>query len=382
MPCRIELFQEAVAGFKAFGVPLVSLKNGLAAPSGYSDDIGAYYFVQKIAGLTGFQVGQCVDAFYFGMIAIALLAGGLGVMRLYPEWRHRLVFFCYMALSALISLKIGDVYISQAALVLALLPWGLFLFFRDEPCRAPGPSPVSLSIFTLAAGLLCGVGHHIRGHAGTGVILFVGLSILLSRGLPRRSKILGAGLMILGFLVPFFFFGHLLAQRDAFIARQNPGAEKVLQRHPFWHTIYIGLGFLANDHVKGRLDHNAMERVQEIAPGTEYISRKYEDILRGEVLRLVRSHPHFLLRTLAAKTGIILLYLVLAANLGLLFHFLAPFDWRLQIPFLAALSFNSIFGLLATPYGGYLLGMIVTAALYGAFGVNGFLMKSLSGRQN
>ena len=108
-----------------------------------------------------------------------------------------------------------------------------------------------------------------------------------------------------------------------------------------------------------------MEKVRSIAPKTTYLSQDYEDILRHEVFKLIQAHPLFTVQTMFAKLGVILFYLLLFGNVGLIAVALRKAEWPLQIAFGSAMIFNSLFGILATPDYRYLAGFISFATLWG-----------------
>ena len=87
------------------------------------------------------------------------------------------------------------------------------------------------------------------------------------------------------------------------------------QSHPFWHPAYLGLGYLPNNYHIRFLDSIALARVEHDAPGTAYLSSKYESVLRKAYVETVRDHPFEVLGQYAAKAWVTLadtgLYLLL-----------------------------------------------------------------------
>jgi hypothetical protein len=136
--------------------------------------------------------------------------------------------------------------------------------------------------------------------------------------------------------------------------------------HPFWHQIYIGLGFLSNEQIHAYRDEEAMSRVDAVAPGTTYWTPAYEAVLRKEVFLLVARQPLLVARTVAAKIGVLGMYLAVFANIGLA----AALRYRkpavLDLAFGAALVVAAVPGILAVPTTSYLEGFIALSVLYAA----------------
>jgi hypothetical protein len=133
--------------------------------------------------------------------------------------------------------------------------------------------------------------------------------------------------------------------------------------------VYIGLGFLENEYGIKYRDEVAVDKVRAISPGTVYLSKDYERILRNEVFKLIIGHPLFLAVTVSAKAGVIIFYLIISANLGLI---TLPFNtgrWPLKYSFWSAMAFNALFGILVVPDYRYLLGFMAIACLYGVMSI-------------
>jgi hypothetical protein len=72
-----------------------------------------------------------------------------------------------------------------------------------------------------------------------------------------------------------------------------------------WHTAYAGLGYLPNRYGLRYGDIVPAERVQREAPGTIFLSRRYETIIREVYLRFARDHPFEIVRQYSAKALVV-----------------------------------------------------------------------------
>ncbi len=138
-----------------------------------------------------------------------------------------------------------------------------------------------------------------------------------------------------------------------------------------WHSIYIGFGFLKYD--KLNIDYNdqcAMDKVESVDPNILFASKKYCEILRQEVFKILMNYPFFAIRTVFAKIGVILFYILLFANIGLITTLYYPKPASFHWSFITAIFFNALFGVLTLPTIYYSLGVIAVSFLYGIININ------------
>ncbi len=343
-------------------MPLVGFEGHAFKPAGFTDDVGIYYIVPRIATWLGLDMGRSVDVFLGGMVLLSLATGMAGVFLLYRRWSVRCVAFLMLAGVSVVALNVGDVYIVYSSAVIAMVPWCLYLYRRGS--GSPGHI-----VAGFMAGILIGVANFLRSHSGTAVLIFL-LSLIVSYPrADRTKKALLAAVVLLGILLSSMPFRLAVWERDRFLARNAPGYGAALARHPFWHSIYIGFGYLINEHGIRYDDEVAARKVREISPKAGYVSAEYERILRGETFRLALRHPLFVLRTIFAKAGVLFLFLLVFANIGFLFRKRFPQDCAEEKSFFASLAFSAFPGILVIPQPIYLLGYIAFAALYGVNGI-------------
>lgn len=76
--------------------------------------------------------------------------------------------------------------------------------------------------------------------------------------------------------------------------------------HPFWHTVYIGLGVVPNRYGIAYNDSDAVAYVRSVDAAAPYVGSEYESILRNRVLHLITHDPGFVLRAEKRKVGEVL----------------------------------------------------------------------------
>lgn len=343
-------------------MPLVGFDGHVFKPAGFTDNVGIYYIVPRIATWLGLDLGGSIDAFLGGMVLLSLAVGMVGAFLLYRRWSVRCVAFLMLAGVSLIAWCVGNVYIVYSSAVIAIVPWCVYLY------RGGSGSPGHVLV-GFAAGIVIGVANFLRSHSGTAVFIFLLPLILSYPRADRTKKALLVAVVLLGILLSSMPFRLAVRERDRFLAQNAPGYGDVAARHPFWHSVYIGFGYLSNEYGIRYEDEVAARKVREISPKAGYVSAEYEKILRGEIFRLTLRHPLFVLRTVFAKAGVLFLFFLIFANLGFLFRKRFPQDRAVENSFFAALAFSALPGILVIPQPGYILGYIAFAALYGINGV-------------
>ena len=77
-------------------------------------------------------------------------------------------------------------------------------------------------------------------------------------------------------------------------------------KHPFWHNIYIGLGYLPNPYGIAWDDGLAVEAVKRDVPSAGYLSDPYEGALRRRVVEIAREDTGRVVGLMWAKFGVTL----------------------------------------------------------------------------
>jgi hypothetical protein len=163
--------------------------------------------------------------------------------------------------------------------------------------------------------------------------------------------------------------------RDTYLTAHRADYQPIIPVHPFWHSFYIGFGFLSNPFGLTYKDDVAMEAARRINPALavpvaeewQYNVHAHELALRQATLDFVEAHTFFAIKTVFAKCGVLLLFVLLFGNLGLIgIRNLAAVP-SLSVPMCLALALGAMPGVLALPYFNYLsmfvAGLAVTAAI-------------------
>ncbi len=363
MPARYQQLRRALVGFQRTGVPLVAFDGSSFYGAGFSDDLGEYYLIPKLASLLDLRLPTAVDVFLSTILCVSFLVGFVGFFFLFRRGLSRTVALIGLLLLFRVSFHEGDLYIVLSSTAVALVPWLLYFVKR-------GVVDGWFVTFASGAGLFAGFANLIRSHSGTGFMLFMAIAVLFALRCGWRSRILLIAVTAAACTAPSLYFHTLRDRRDAYLNAVQPARPPIQEQHPFWHPVYTGFGFLSNEIVPAYSDTVAASKVAAISPGAHYLSGEYEAVLKNEVFSLIRHHFSFVVLTLAAKLGVICFALLLSANVGLLAAELYPKSWPIETAFWVAIAFSSLFGLLVIPHPKYLLGFIAFATLYGVVSVD------------
>jgi hypothetical protein len=371
MPMRYGQLQEALEGYRETGRALVAHSAEGFRPAGFSDDIGSYYFIPKLAVVAGLPLDEAITAFYWLIMSGAVILGCAGFALLFRSTTALLLSATMLGVLSYVTLfRVRDVYVVSCAVPLALIP--VFLWIAKSDAKG-----FVLTAFSGVAGLCISLAHYVRSHSGTGVLVFLFVAIFWHLQLATLRRFTVLGTLVLGMLIGHGFFQVLITERDRYLTEHAVNEVVPLTKHPFWHSVYIGLGFLNNDYGITYLDEVAIEKVRSVAPSARYLSDDYEQVLRQEVIRVISDHPVFFLRTLFAKFGVIIMYMLISINVGLLTLRSNPIPQSLTMAFWCAIVFHALVGFLVIPTVSYLLGMIAFGALYTVLYLNMSIVGTL-----
>jgi|SRR5579859_568291 len=364
MPSRLEHLSRTLEGYKLTSIPFIEYHENTFSPCITADDIGIYYFIPKIACFFQLPIEQAIVLFFNSIALISCVLGIIGFFLLYKGWLERTIAALgLIALTLFVCSITLDVYRVFHAVAVPVVPWSLYFCQKKYSSRF-------FYLFMVLSGSAVSLAHYIRLHSGTAVIIFIGLLLVAHPYLTYYRKMMLISLLGLGFILPMGYFHYVYSCHVDYVAQHFPGQQADQEQHVFWHQVYIGFGFLSNDLGISFADRVAHNKALTVNPLVTYPSQESEQILKHEVMKLIRTQKYFTFITWGAKVGVLLFFLLVFANIGLLVAFLYPKRWYIDCAFAAALGFNSLFAIFTIPYFLYCLGFITFAALYGIVSLN------------
>ena len=351
-------------------------------PSMISDDLGSYFIIPKIVEFFGLSLDASIQLLYTGSVILAFIAGALGSWFYCKTTLGKLISILALALLSAVMAGIGDYYIFMGVVPMAFIPW--YLYLEDR-----GKVKASFVYFAIM-GLLIGSAHLIRSHSGTSVLIFVSLSLLLTKQYSKKVKLAFVVIILMGMSMVFTGFDKVMEQRVAFLKSiDSPHDPEGIRAR--WHNLYYSLGYLYNFHAfEGWTDGPGHEpsdtysvrKALSIKPDVILYSSDYEELLKTEYFKFVKNHPFFIIQTFFAKFGVLLMYVLLFMNVGLILSFYYLKSFKFLFFFCTGIGFNMLFGLLATPEYQYLMGLFAFATMYGTYSIDYAIERGVLKRLN
>lgn len=357
MSCRLQELTATYHGLVQTGLPLVvASSRGSLRAAGFTDDPGLYAIVPLLARILHIGVQQAYSLFVLGLIAASVLIGLAGVFALTRNAWSRLYAIAVALVLAFVAVRVADVYTVSFAVPYACVPW-IVRWHRTEH---------GLPWWLLATvGVVAACSNLVRSHSATSLLLFVTLLVALKRPTSWKRALRDVVILWVGAALVTVAFSGLLALRDGYLARTVPDYQPTPVGHPFWHSTYLGLAYLKNPYVSAWDDAVAARKAAELAPGAPYLSHEYEQALRSEYFRIIRTDPLFALRTYGAKLFIALIRAMCFIGLGWVALARHRPPGGVLAPFAVAITFEMLPSLLTVPYHAYMLGLYTWSAVFG-----------------
>ena len=363
LECRYTMLQQLVAAIGITDIPFIGMHQGSLIPCGVSDDLGSFFCIPWLVKTAGISLDQAILLFYGTLIGAGVLLALLGFWLLYANWVARAVALFGVLRVAHISYELGDVYIAYSTAVLATVPLSLYLFGDTTVHKKQ-----YLSAFMF--GIIIGFCNAVRAHAGLAPLIFMGVLLASKNEWGMRNRLALVFLLGLGTVVPTAFFNYQFKRYEQSARQSIPAFLQIPDRHVFWHTVYLGFGYLSNEFGIKWDDGMGMQKALSIDPVAVYPSVRYEEVIKQETFKLVKEHFGFVLRTIFAKLGVIFFFLLWYGLPGLIAAWYFPKMLALEVAFWSALAASSLFALIGIPYREYLLGFIALTLLYLVVSVN------------
>jgi hypothetical protein len=363
MGCRLLNLEAVYLGYLKTGIPLIAFDGEKCTQPITGDDIGIYILIPKLAKLFNLSLSSAINLFFLVLLFVPLIIGVIAFFLLYKNWLQRFVSLMGLLLLTRFAYAIGDVYLASSAAVICIIPWCLYMYQQKN---------LWAHLFVVVSGIIAGFCHYVRAYSGVAPLIFVLVLVFSKKNCSIWMKFVTVPLLLLGFSINSFYFKHEFNRSAKYAKEQLRLPHVIYDKHVFWHQMYIGLGLLnMKNHEDIRYDDSvASTKVKSLDENVLYCSNEYEKTLREEFFRLIFEQKTFLILTLFAKLGILFYFLIKFANVGLIAAIVCRKSIVIDLAFIGALFFNSLFCLAAIPLHEYALGFISCAALWGIVSIN------------
>jgi hypothetical protein len=353
MPSRYVGILQALRGYNCVGTSTVAFNGHAYSQAGMSDDPGISELIPTISSRTGMTIANSFDVTVFVVVFLGIVVGYLGFCRIYADQRSRLVGAIFFVSIGLLEAGVANVHIFQSSPLVAGVPWLLYFAFTQRAAA-----------LTLSAALLafcCSWCSLVR--IGTSLICLSFVVTLIVVRSRMRQTVLPLFLISLACVPSLLFERSLIIHRNTILASLGQRVT-VENSHTIWHSIYIGLAFIHNADVPEYNDTIGMKRVQLIDPTVPYMSTKYDDILRHEVLSLAKHRPLLLMENLVVKTGIMIFLMLVFLFPSRRVIFSDERVFWMDAAFLVAILTSAMNAILVIPRIPYLLTFLCLTLLY------------------
>ena len=363
---------QAQEGYNRSGLSLVAYDGTDFVPAGFSDDSGMYYYILLIARRFPLSLARSVSVFFVGTLVGSCVVAFVGLLRILCSWKSKIFGLSVLAGLALLAYRVGDVYVFEFAVPIAVIPW-VWWQGRQRSGNWLG------AVLFVVAGLVIGWATTVRTTAGVPTLLLVLVLIATQLKVKNKRKVAYISVMLAAVLSPILFLRRVENKRDAFLLSHTDIRAEDLRRHMFWHLAYSGLGFISNPYVTGGVcDDVAKANVHTLAPDVPYLSRRYDEILRREVIAIASEHLSVVFFNVTAKLGVVVIIIAIFGSIGLTAAFVRPLDDKVWIIVLPALVVCVAPVILFVPSPPYLVGVITLSALASVFCLDEALQPALA----
>ena len=310
MASRIDGLSAAIDVVDHGGPPLLASEKPYSAPwrttpgqtytaAAFTDDPGIYVYLPEAANVLGVHDPRVLLKWLaLGSFALLALIYPILFFELFGSIAAGVV--SPLLLGAFSFLGNSDIYWIAGWCALFCLPVLMLAASR----RWSGRSVAVCAGMALVASYASSI----RSQAGLGVaIAAVALVLLREQTWLRRVSL--AALVAIAYLAvsPALMHG-VEAYRNHAIAAYidaHPGWTSVSSSgHPFWHSAYIGLGYLPNRWGIAWQDSSGEAAVRRVDPTAPFLSARYSSILKHRYFTILREDPGFVIRTYATKAAV------------------------------------------------------------------------------
>lgn len=321
----------------------------------FGGEAGIFYFVPLIATYCNLSALDATWWFLLSQIVIGTFVSGTALLSLARTVLGKVVVIGGVSALGGVAWLASDVYVAYF-FVVSFFPWFLVLLEKKHSKTLYG--------YSFFLGLIIEYGNFVRSFSGLPLLVGVVVALVCFYRLSKNT-LLSLLLVCLGIGCVKLHISRVINQRDRYLDSHGLVFEKGNLQHTFWHNVYMGFGFIANNKNLNFSDNCSVQKVQEVDLQVEYLKPEYEAILCNEVIKLCLYFPNFALRVLFAKLGVLFYYLLLFVNVGLVAVYYYPKPLFIECSYWSMLFVSALPGVLTVPVMLYLLGFVSISALYG-----------------
>lgn len=341
--------------YQKVGIPLLKFSGKTPIPieQSFGGEIGAFYFVPFIASFLKVSSSDAALIFFTSLISFGVFTSTCFFFVLAENKVSKTLAFILPSFLGLLCYAVGDVYCVYFFITALFLP----LFFLLE-----SKSYSFLLIYSVFFGVIGFYANFVRSHSF--LPLIVAFLVIICMHFDFKKSIFLIVLLCIGHYIGHLHIQYVISQRNDYLRENGYKIEKTNKQHTFWHAVYAGCGFISNDKNLYFSDSCSANAVAQINSSVPYLSPEYESILKHNVLRIMFKSPHYFMRVIFAKLGVLLYFFFLFANIGIIAAYYYPKPLYIELGYAVLLFVSALPGLLTIPITTYLLGFITATFFY------------------
>ena len=238
--CRLRALQETLEAWNLTEFPFLRLRDGVVTPleNSFGSDAELFYFVPRLARMFALSIEQALWWWDLAFVTTGALIACTGFWFLAKTWPGRAVASVGVIGVGTVAWLVGDTYLAPF-FACAFIPW---IFVCLEKKSNPG-----LFCLSFVSGFVVSFVNSIRLFGGWGLGIMLVCTVLFYTRQMKKS-LLVCVLLVCGMGTYHTWFNSVMTARNAYLQSQNIPYGHFELQHAFWHSIYVGLGFISNDY--------------------------------------------------------------------------------------------------------------------------------------
>lgn len=311
MPGRLLTLQKALNGYSQIGIHFVNNLEGqyIDTVAGLGDDYGLYYWGSLVGNFFNCSADQAAHYFFAVLSFFGFIIASTGFIVLSKTFFEKILSGATCFLAAYIAWTLNDVYVANF-FACSFIPWCLIAFKKKNI--------YFISFYYFVSGFFFVEASFVRSTAFLAPLFFLLIKLLLEETLSLQKKALVLFCLLTGYSLSTIRIKTVFKNSQKFLQEHNGAYGNTEEKHVFWHSIYCGFGYLTNKYNIKYSDSCPQKLFENQREGVFCPSKKYEKAVKKGVFKFVKKNLDFVLQTLAAKVGVVLLYFLIFAGWGLL----------------------------------------------------------------
>lgn len=344
MPSRERDLNYAFTGLQQTHTSLVGIDDkGSPVFLGAFDDPGIYYLFPKLASLLHCNVVLLAQITYLLIIIFATSIIWFSFNDKAKSMQQKILLSSVCVFLFVLNIFKSDVY-TFSYLGAAIIPFVIYLLATKKRYSY-------MIVFILVA--LSFKLNFFRSHSGTISLVFFAFYFLFVIREWKTTIAFFACVSVV-FIANYFITNNIAENRNKWFTTNTTISIDESLSHPFWHSAYIGLGFIPNSLGLSYNDQVAMNKVYSMHPGVLFCGKIYESTLKQEYLKILQTETWYFVKVHLVKIFMVLGLFLFLLNIQIKKLFKLKLSQSLILPFAASIMFAALPAIIVVPRINYL----------------------------